>query len=88
MKAYVIYEAGGPEQLKLEEKPIPSWKKGWGLIKVKAFGLNRSEYFTRIGDSPTAVSKSKCNNVKFISPVSLEVKSVFRKKQFGWAFPV
>jgi hypothetical protein len=35
-----------------------------------------------------AVSKSKCNNVKFVSPVSFEVKSAFRKKKFGWAFPV
>jgi len=36
MKAAVIYEAGGPEV----------------LIKVKAFGLNRSELFTRQGHSP------------------------------------
>ncbi|MFK7823568.1 MAG: zinc-binding alcohol dehydrogenase family protein [Oligoflexales bacterium] len=53
MKAFVIHEAGGPDQLKLEERPTPDWKEGWVLIKVKAFGLNRSEYFTRIGDSPT-----------------------------------
>lgn len=36
----------------------------------------------------TAVSKSKCNNVQFIGPVSFEVKSAFRKKKFSWAFPV
>lgn len=53
MKAFVIYEAGGPDNLKLEERPIPDWKEGWVLIKVHAFGLNRSEWFTRIGDSPT-----------------------------------
>ena len=35
-----------------------------------------------------AVSISKCNKVKFISPVSVKVKSVFRKEEFGWAFPV
>ena len=35
-----------------------------------------------------AVSKSKCNNVKFVCPVSLKVKNAFRKKKFGWAFPV
>lgn len=52
MKAYVIHEAGGPEQLKLEEIATPKCKQGWVLIKVKAFGLNRSEHFTRIGDSP------------------------------------
>jgi NADPH:quinone reductase len=53
MKAFVIHQAGGPEQLKLEKRPTPEWKQGWVLIKVKAFGLNRSEYFTRIGESPT-----------------------------------
>jgi NADPH:quinone reductase-like Zn-dependent oxidoreductase len=41
MKAAVIYEAGGPEVLKLEV-----------LIRIKAFGLNRSELFTRQGHSP------------------------------------
>ncbi len=35
-----------------------------------------------------AVSMSKCNKVKFISPVSVKVKSVFRQEEFGWAFPV
>ena len=52
MKAVVIYEAGGPEVLKIESRPIPAAKAGWVLIKVKAFGLNRSELFTRQGHSP------------------------------------
>jgi NADPH:quinone reductase-like Zn-dependent oxidoreductase len=52
MKAAVIYEAGGPEVLKLEQRPIPTPKNGQVLIRVKAFGLNRSELFTRQGHSP------------------------------------
>ncbi|KAK5741626.1 hypothetical protein LTR17_003831 [Elasticomyces elasticus] len=69
MKAAVIYEAGGPEVLKIEEvnssfanesettidrsqRPIPKPKPGWVLIRIKAFGLNRSELFTRQGHSP------------------------------------
>ena len=51
MRAVVIREAGGPDVLKLESRPIPQPKAGWVLIKVKAFGLNRSELFTRRGDS-------------------------------------
>jgi len=35
-----------------------------------------------------AVSRTKCNKVKFFSPVKFEVKSFFRKEEFGWAFPV
>lgn len=53
MKAAVIYEAGGPEVLKIEERPIPTPQSGQVLIRVKAFGLNRSELFTRQGHSPT-----------------------------------
>ena len=52
MKAAVIYEPGGPEVLKLESRPIPAPKQGEVLIRVKAFGLNRSELFTRQGHSP------------------------------------
>jgi NADPH:quinone reductase-like Zn-dependent oxidoreductase len=51
MKAVVIHEGGSPEVLKLEERPIPQSRPGWVLIRVRAFGLNRSELFTRLGYS-------------------------------------
>ena len=52
MRVAVIYEAGGPEVLKIEQRPVPKPKSGEVLICVKAFGLNRSELFTRRGYSP------------------------------------
>src|ERR1700682_2876746 len=52
MKAAVIREAGGPEVLKIESLPIPTPQSGEVLMRVKAFGLNRSELFTRQGLSP------------------------------------
>jgi NADPH:quinone reductase-like Zn-dependent oxidoreductase len=52
MKAAVIREAGGPEVLKIESRAIPTPQSGEALIRVKAFGLNRSELFTRQGHSP------------------------------------
>jgi len=52
MKAAVIYEAGGPEVLKMETRPVPVPQPGEVLIAVKTFGLNRSELFTRQGLSP------------------------------------
>ena len=52
MRVAVIYEAGGPEVLKIEQRPVPKPKSGEVLIRVKAFGLNRSELFTRRGYSP------------------------------------
>jgi NADPH:quinone reductase-like Zn-dependent oxidoreductase len=42
MKAAVIYAPGGPEVLKIETRPIPTPQAGEVLIRVKAFGLNRS----------------------------------------------
>ena len=52
MKAVVIHQAGGPEVLSLEDRPVPAPRPGWVLIRVRAFGLNRSELFTRRGHSP------------------------------------
>ena len=52
MKAVVIHEPGGPEVLKVESIPIPTPLAGQVLIRVKAFGINRSEMFTRQGHSP------------------------------------
>ena len=53
MKAWIIRKPGGPEKFELEDLEVPSAKEGWALIRIRAFGLNRSEWFTRIGDSPT-----------------------------------
>lgn len=63
MKAAVIREPGGPEVLKLEERPIPVASPGEVLLRVEAFGLNRSEMFTRQGLSP---------NVKFPRVLGIE----------------
>lgn len=52
MKAVVIHEPGGPEVLKIESIPVPVPQPGQILIRVKAFGINRSEMFTRQGHSP------------------------------------
>lgn len=63
MKAAVIREPGGPEVLRIEELPVPSPAPGQVLIRVEAFGLNRSEMFTRQGLSP---------NVKFPRVLGIE----------------
>ena len=47
MRAIQLQEAGPPSNLKLVELPIPEPKPGQVLIRVKAFGLNRSEMLTR-----------------------------------------
>jgi NADPH:quinone reductase-like Zn-dependent oxidoreductase len=52
MNAVVIHTPGGPPVLKLEKRDVPKPSKGQVLIRVKAFGLNRSEMYTRQGHSP------------------------------------
>jgi len=52
MRAAVTTKQGPPSVIEIMEVPIPDVKTGWIKIKVKAFGLNRSEIFTRKGDSP------------------------------------
>lgn len=63
MRAAVMYAPGGPDVLKLESRPIPRPVEGEVLIRVKAFGINRSELFTRQGHSP---------NVKFPRILGIE----------------
>ena len=53
MKAVKIYQAGGPEQLIYQDVPMPDVKDGWPLVKIKGFGINHSEIFTREGKSPS-----------------------------------
>lgn len=52
MKAVVMHAPGGPEVLRVEQRPIPQAGPGQVLVRVEAFGLNRSELFTRQGHSP------------------------------------
>jgi len=56
MRAVVADGPGTPDVLRLTTLPIPTPQPGWVLIKVMAFGLNRSELFTRQGASGDAVS--------------------------------
>jgi NADPH2:quinone reductase len=52
MKAAVLYSPGAADQFRLEERPVPQPIAGQVLLRVRAFGLNRSELMTRKGLSP------------------------------------
>src|SRR6266705_1642078 len=49
MRAVVLDAPGPPSALAIRELPVPNPPNGWVLIKVQAFGLNRSELHTRLG---------------------------------------
>jgi NADPH:quinone reductase-like Zn-dependent oxidoreductase len=56
MRAVVLVEPGPVDRLEIREIPIPDPRTGWVLIAVQAFGLNRSELFTRQGFSGDSVT--------------------------------
>src|SRR5947199_880309 len=49
MRAVVLDAPGPHEALRIRELPVPEPRPGWVLIRVKAFGINRSELHTRLG---------------------------------------
>jgi len=53
MRAVVVHQPGGPEALSVRNVPIPVPERGWVLIRVEAFGLNRSELHFRSGVAST-----------------------------------
>ena len=78
MKAAVVHEAGGPEVLKIESLPIRTPPTGEVLIRVKAFGLNRSELFTRQGHSPS-VTFPRVLGIEAVGVVESAPGNEFRK---------
>jgi NADPH:quinone reductase len=53
VKAVVLEKACTAQELLVREVPLPKVKPGWVLVKIKAFGINRSEIYTRQGHSPS-----------------------------------
>lgn len=53
MQAVVVDAPGGAHVLQVRRVPKPHLKPGWSLVKVRGFGVNRSEIFTRQGLSPS-----------------------------------
>ena len=47
MRAVVLARRCDPEDLRVTQVALPHMRQGWVLVKVKAFGLNRSELMLR-----------------------------------------
>ncbi len=69
MQAVVVHEPGGPEVLQLEQRPIPELQAEWVLVRVRAFGLNRSELITRAGGSGDAVRFPRVLGIECVGEV-------------------
>ena len=69
MRGWQIQSFGGPEVFQLVEQPDPSPKEGWILIDIKAFGINRSELYTRQGHSGDAVTMPRILGIECVGVV-------------------
>ena len=85
MKAAILYQAGEAENLKLVDIPIPEPTEGQVLVKIKAFGLNRSELMTRKGLSPS-VSFPRILGIECVGEVELDPSGEYEKGQKVMAF--
>lgn len=80
MKAAITTKAGNPQVIKVQEVPKPDLRTGWVLIKVEAFGLNRSELFTRRGDSP-GVEFPRIQGIECVGVIEEDPSNTYSKGQ-------
>ncbi|MEM9258868.1 MAG: zinc-binding dehydrogenase [Bacteroidota bacterium] len=69
MKAWQIKSYGTNDVFELVEIPDPTPKAGWVTIQIKAFGLNRSELYTRQGHSGDAVTLPRVLGIECVGEV-------------------
>lgn len=80
MKAAITTQAGEPTVIQTQELAKPTVKEGWILLEVKAFGLNRSELFTRRGESP-GVDFPRIQGIECVGVVAEDPSGTYQKGQ-------
>ncbi|MCZ2155396.1 MAG: quinone oxidoreductase [Bryobacterales bacterium] len=77
MKAILVRQCGGPEQLKLEDVPVPAPGPGQALVKIDTSGVNFIDIYFRIGlykaDLPLIPGMEAAGVVESIGPGVTEV---------------
>jgi NADPH2:quinone reductase len=78
MKSIMIYEYGGPEVLRLEERPTPQPAPGEALVEIAAIGVNFVEIYQRMGwyklPLPCGIGGEGAGTVVAVGPGVTEVK--------------
>jgi NADPH:quinone reductase-like Zn-dependent oxidoreductase len=69
MRAVVAERPDGPDGLVMREVPRPEPRPGWALVRVEAFGLNRSEYKTLKGYAGDAVTFPRILGIELVGVV-------------------
>jgi len=81
MKAAVVFSPGGPEALEIVEREVPEPVSGEVIIRIRAFGLNRAELFTRQGDSGDAVPFPRIIGIECVGEVVAAPDTPFERGQ-------
>ncbi|WP_026377697.1 zinc-binding alcohol dehydrogenase family protein [Aestuariimicrobium kwangyangense] len=81
MRAVVLTAPGPVSNLEVRDLPIPSPRAGEVLIRVMAFGLNRSELLTRLGFSGDAVTYPRVLGIEATGVVAAAPGGEFRPGQ-------
>jgi NADPH:quinone reductase-like Zn-dependent oxidoreductase len=80
MKSIIVRGTGAPDVLTYETRNIPKVPKGWVRIRVRAFGLNRSEIFTRQGHSAN-VALPRILGIEAVGTVDHAPDTTFQKDE-------
>ena len=82
MKAVVLKQTGNPDVLKILDIPVPAVSPGWVLVKVKAFGLNRSELMMRQYEADAAyIQLPRILGIECVGEVENPSDTHFKKGQ-------
>lgn len=77
MKAVLVYETGGPDQMQYVETATPSPGPGQALVKIAASGVNFIDVYFRTGlykaDAPIALGMEGAGVVEAVGPGVTEV---------------
>ncbi|MGO4388144.1 NAD(P)H-quinone oxidoreductase [Microvirga sp. 2YAF29] len=80
MRAVITDGSGGPEVLKLVERPVPQPGEGEILVRIKAAGINRPDVIQRQGGYPPPPGASDILGLEFAGEIVALGKSATRFK--------
>ena len=80
MKAVMLKKSSTAKDLIVTQVSLPKVKSGHVLVKIKAFGINRSEIYTRNGLSPS-VSLPRIPGIECAGEVFDPSDSILKKGQ-------
>ena len=82
MKAVVLEKCCTPKEMEIKEVEIPKVKKGWVLVKVKAFGTNHSEVLLRKNEVEAPyINKPIIPGIECVGEIVDKSDSRFKKGQ-------